>query len=80
MAEITGPPGTDDTIAPTVEAAVTAGMGHARHAEQDTLTAGDTIGDVADLPPNPVSANYGSALGADSGQVQVPAQQGGSPS
>jgi hypothetical protein len=53
MAEITGPPGTDDTIAATVEAAKAAGMAHVMEIEQATHTAGDSIGDLMTLPPPP---------------------------
>jgi hypothetical protein len=53
MAEITGPPGTDDTIAATVEAAKAAGMAHVMEIEQSTHTAGDSIGDLMTLPPPP---------------------------
>ena len=80
------PPGTDhdagsaNTVSGTVDGAVTAGMARVAQISEESLTAGDTLGDVMTLPPIPVSANYGSALGADSGQVQVPAQQGGTPS
>ena len=82
MAEITGPAGTDDTIAATVAAAMTAGMARVQYIEQDTLAAGDSTGDVMPLPPVPVSANYGSALNPAStdwpAPAQVPVQQGGS--
>jgi len=53
VAEITGPPGTDDTMAATVEAAMAAGMAHVQYIEQATHTAGDSIGDLADLPAKP---------------------------
>lgn len=50
MAEITGPPGTDDTMAATIEAAQAAGMAHVQYIEQATHTAGNSIGDLAPLP------------------------------
>jgi hypothetical protein len=50
VAEISGPPGTDDTMAATVEAAVAAGMAHVQYIEQATHTAGDSIGDLAPVP------------------------------
>jgi len=53
MAEISGPPGTDDTMAATVEAAVAAGMAHVQYIEQATHTAGDSIGEQAPLPSKP---------------------------
>ena len=53
MAEITGPPGTDDTIAATIEAAKAAGMAHVMEIEQATHTAGDSIGDAMPMPPSP---------------------------
>lgn len=87
MAEADGlesaPPGTPrdagsaNTVSGTVDGAVAAGMARVAQVATESLTAGDSLGDVMPLPPSPVSANYGSALGADSGQVQIPAQQGG---
>jgi hypothetical protein len=80
---MSAPPGADadagsaNTISGTPGGAVASGMARVDELASDTYTAGSVIGDVMTLPPNPVSANYGSALGADSGQVQVPAQQGG---
>jgi len=53
VAEITGPAGTDDTVAATVEAAMAAGMAHVQYIEQATHTAGESIGDVMPLPPPP---------------------------
>lgn len=53
MAEITGPPGTDDTMAATVAAAMAAGMAHVQHIEQATHTAGESVGDPAVLPAQP---------------------------
>ena len=54
MAEITGPAGTDDTMAATVEAAMAAGMANCLHIEQSTHTAGDSVGTVMPLPEQPV--------------------------
>jgi hypothetical protein len=67
MAEITGPPGTDDTIAATVEAAKAAGMAHVMEIEQATHTAGDSIGDLMPLPAAPFHDT--SVLG---GEPEVP--------
>jgi hypothetical protein len=67
MAEITGPPGTDDTIAATIEAAKAAGMAHVMEIEQATHTAGDSIGDVMPLPVQPFHDT--SVLG---GEPEVP--------
>lgn len=53
MAEITGPAGTDDTMAATVQAAMVAGMANVMHIEQATHTAGDSIGTVMPLPDKP---------------------------
>ena len=53
MAEITGPAGTDDTMAATVEAAMAAGMANCLHIEQSTHTAGDSVGTVMPLPGKP---------------------------
>lgn len=53
MAEISGPAGTDDTMAATVEAAMAAGMANCLHIEQSTHTAGDSVGTVMPLPDTP---------------------------
>lgn len=80
------PPGTDhdagsaNTVSGAVDGAVAAAMARVAQISTESLTAGDSLGDVMPLPPVPVSVNYGSALGADSTQVQVPEQQGGSQS
>ena len=53
MAEISGPAGTDDTMAATLEAAMAAGMANVMHIEQATHTAGDSIGTEMPLPDKP---------------------------
>ena len=53
MGEISGPAGTDDTMAATVQAAMAAGMANVMHIEQSTHTAGDSIGTVMPLPDSP---------------------------
>lgn len=56
---MSAPPGTpldagsDNTIAATVEAAKAIGMAHVMEIEQATHTAGDSIGDLMPLPPQP---------------------------
>jgi hypothetical protein len=67
MAEITGPPGTDDTIAATIEAAKAAGMAHVMEIEQATHTAGDSIGDPMPMPPQPFHDT--SVLGGEPGPL-----------
>jgi hypothetical protein len=53
------PPGVDrdagsaNTIAATIDAAKAAGMAHVLEISQDTLTAGDSIGDLMPVPPPP---------------------------
>ena len=42
--------GSDSTIAATVEAAKLAGMAHVLEISQDTLAAGDSIGDLLPMP------------------------------
>jgi hypothetical protein len=68
VAEITGPAGTDDTMAATVEAAKAAGMAHVQYIEQATHTAGDSIGDVMLLPAPPFHDT--SVLGGEPGPLQ----------
>lgn len=48
-----GVSGPSNTIAGTIEAAMTAGMANVMYLEQSTHTAGDSIGDVVPLPPPP---------------------------
>jgi hypothetical protein len=80
---MSAPPGTDhdagsaNTVSATPAGAVTAAVAREVQISQESLAAGDSIGDAMPLPPNPVSVNYGSSLGADSTQQQVPEQQGG---
>ena len=80
---MSAPPGTDhdagsaNTVSATPAGAMAAAAAREAQISTESLTAGDSIGDLMPLPPNPVSVNYGSALGADSGQVQVPEQHGG---
>ena len=80
---MSAPPGTPhdagsaNTVSGTSDGAVAAALARDAQISTESLTAGDTLGDLMPLPPNPVSVNYGSALGADSGQVQVPEQHGG---
>ena len=56
---MSAPPGTpldagsDSTIAATVEAAKAAGMAHVMEISQATHTAGESIGDLMPLPPQP---------------------------
>jgi len=56
---MSAPPGVDqdagsaNTIAATVEAAKTIGMAHVLEISQDTLVAGDTLGDLMPMPPSP---------------------------
>lgn len=56
---MSAPPGVDQdagsasTIAATIEAAKAIGMAHVLEISQDTLTAGDTIGDLMPVPPPP---------------------------
>jgi hypothetical protein len=45
--------GSANTIAATIEAAKAIGMAHVQEISQDTLTAGDSIGDLMPLPPGP---------------------------
>jgi hypothetical protein len=81
---MSAPPGTDtdagsaNTVSGSPAGAIAAALAREAQISQESLTAGDSIGDVMPLPPNPVSVNYGSALGADSAQQQVPEQHGGS--
>jgi hypothetical protein len=42
--------GSANTIAATIEAAKAIGMAHVQEISQDTLTAGDSIGDLMPLP------------------------------
>jgi hypothetical protein len=56
---MSAPPGVDhdagsaNTIAATIEAAKAAGMAHVLEISQDTLTAGDDVGDLMPMPPAP---------------------------
>ena len=56
---VSAPPGVDQdagsasTIAATIEAAKAAGMGRVLEISQDTLAAGDSVGDLMPLPPPP---------------------------
>ena len=45
--------GSSNTIAGTVEASVTVAQAYMLEISQDTLTAGDSIGDLMPLPPAP---------------------------
>lgn len=45
--------GSDSTIAATIEAAKAIGMARVLEISQDTLTAGDSVGDAMPLPPPP---------------------------
>lgn len=53
---MSAPPGVDQdagsasTIAATIDAAKAAGMAHVLEISQDTLTAGDSVGDLMPLP------------------------------
>jgi len=56
---MSAPPGVDqdagsaNTIAATIDAAKAIGMAHVLEISQDTLTAGDSIGDLMPVPPPP---------------------------
>jgi hypothetical protein len=56
---MSAPPGVDhdagsaNTIAATIEAAKAIGMAHVLELSQDTLVAGDDIGDLMPMPPPP---------------------------
>lgn len=56
---MSAPPGVDrdagsaNTIAATVEAAQAIGMAHVLEISQDTMAAGNSIGDLMPLPPPP---------------------------
>jgi hypothetical protein len=45
--------GSANTIAATIEAAKAAGMAHVLEISQDTLTAGDSVGDLMPMPGSP---------------------------
>ena len=45
--------GSANTIAATIEAAKAIGMAHVLELSQDTLTAGDSLGDLMPVPPAP---------------------------
>ncbi len=62
-----GVPGPSNTIAGTVEAAMAAGMANVMHIEQATHTAGDSIGDLMTLPPQPFHDT--SVLGGEPGPL-----------
>jgi len=70
---MSAPPGTphdagsDSTIAATIEAAKAAGMAHVMEIEQATHTAGDSIGDLMPLPPQPFHDT--SVLGGEPGPL-----------
>jgi hypothetical protein len=50
---VTHDAGSANTIAATIEAAKAIGLAHVQEISQDTLTAGDSIGDLMPLPPSP---------------------------
>ena len=70
---MSAPPGTpldagsDSTIAATVEAAKAAGMAHVMEISQATHTAGESIGDLMPLPPQPFHDT--SVLGGEPGPL-----------
>jgi hypothetical protein len=71
---MSAPPGVDqdagsaNTIAATVEAAKAAGMAHVLEISQDTLAAGDSVGDLMPLPQPPFHDT--SVLGGEPGPLQ----------
>jgi len=60
--------GSANTIAATIEAAKAIGMAHVQEISQDTLAAGDSVGDLMPLPAAPFHDT--SVLGGEPGPLQ----------
>lgn len=71
---MSAPPGVDqdagsaNTIAATIEAAKTIGMAHVLEISQDTMAAGDSVGDLMPTPAPPFHDT--SVLGGEPGPLQ----------